>query len=245
MIINTKSLPSRGELTPDIFEIEINPLTYRQLIKYTKYKYDNEVESLVNDIEYLITDIPNWQMLSAYDLSSILFTRKYISASTDTSIIVSSKDGSANYRLNISDISFKSLDPSLMSLKEVILNGEKYEFHIPTIYEYYDVLKIFKELYILKDDWISTSEIMILASLGCNRSNSDKLYNSLANATGNDIVTIKYLDVMLNDSVNDVTLKNTNSNGGETVVNISKFITDIFRLIFLNRDLDSKLLIFK
>lgn len=239
------SLPSKGLTLQDksITEIDLKPLTYRQLVQYTNRTYENTVDQDIAEIElFIMPDIPVWNKLSAYDLSSILFTRKYISATYNDDLILTDKFG-AYYKVPISDITFKDINEELLHIKSIEINDKVYPFKVPTIEDYYNTLVAVSNVLTSQDFWLNRYDCMILASIGTTTINARDYINAYANASGDDIITIKYLDKLLNNTVNDVTVKGKKSNGedggDDRVISINKLIPDIFRLIQQNRLLNT------
>jgi len=229
MIVLTSSLPSKGKLS-DVKEIDLKPLTLKQIRQHSMHKYESDIDKLANDIEYLIRDIIGWKSLSAYDLSCILFTREYISATAKDTITITI--GNEPYTLRIADITFKDVPDDLLKINTVQLGGNNYIIKVPTIYEYYRNLKSVQSFLKSGNIWLTKNDIMIMTALGMNETNFKQFYEMYSNLSENDLSMINYLDLLLNDSTNDVTVK---GNGGETVVKINNFITDIFRFIIFNR----------
>lgn len=235
------SLPSGGKTLKDknIQEIEINPLPYKKIIKYQQSKSQNPITRYIFDIENLIQDIPNWRDLCSYDLSSIIFTRKYLTASSGGSFRV--ELSGKIYEINTNDITFKDLNDEYLNMKSVELNGKTYLVHIPTIGEFYDNLKKFEPRY--KDEsWITPYDIMILTALGAEPITIMDYVFMYGNLSDEDIVTVEYLDTVINNVTNDITIK---SSGGDAVISVDKLITDLFRFISLNRRLNDAKINFK
>lgn len=237
------SLPTKGVTikNPSVTYIDINPLKYKQLKDFTNRTYVTDIDKTIAEIECFIQDIDNWRDLSAYDLSSIIFTREYISATYKEEIIVTS--GGVDYKVPIADITFKDLNEELLKIKSIELQDRVFPFKIPTILEYYQTLITVSSELKSDDFWLNKYDCMILAAIGLNPSNFDEYLKIYAEAAGDDIVTIKYIDRLLNNQVNDVTVKG--QGGDDRVISIQKLISDIFRLIQNNRLLNTSKVKFK
>jgi len=224
MIISSSNLPSKGKLSP-IELVDLKPLTYKQIVKYNSRKNTNEISKTIWDIECILSDIPCYESLSAYDLKSLIFTRKYISATFNDKVKVTI-NGSL-YHFDVSDLSFKEISDELLNISAINISGTVLPFNVPTIGRLYKTLKLLEG-----NDGLDLRFIMIATSLGAD-TNYSQVMDALSNATQGDIVTIDYLDKLINDPLNDVVIK-----GGEAVVNVSDTITDIFRFIRINNELD-------
>ena len=96
MITPINTLPSGGYCKSKLKEITLKPLVLEEVNKYCSMKYPSTIEKMVWDIENLIMSIPGWEDLSAYDVTGLLFMRKYISATfkPDLKVTVKIKKGS-------------------------------------------------------------------------------------------------------------------------------------------------------
>jgi len=232
MKVLSSTLPSKGLLSP-ISEIDIKPLTYSQIKNYQSRHYENKVEQLCWDIECLMSNIEGYQSLSIYDLKSIIFTIKYTSASFNESINVKVKGKPVTIKLK--DINFKEISPELLSIAGIVLNGEMLSFSVPTVGQVYELLKVTST-----DSRYDYNDIVLICALGGSKDNFNHISNLILNATApQDILMIDYLDDLLNNVTDDITVE------GGAVVNISDIITDIFQLIKLNRKLDRTKIITK
>jgi len=239
LLVNT--LPSQGYCKSKRDFIEINPLTYRQLKKYTSAKYTTEIEKLVWDIECLIQDIIGWEDLSMYDLTSLLFTRRLLSATFEPELKLTFGDNV--YTINIQDISFKDMPVELKTLDTVEINGKKFKFRLPSLYEYYKVLKYASgdvenlNDFSLEIVTFASTLVPISSSEDQSWENMDSLdaykqaIKSVDTSVQQDIVVIETIQTLLQDKLNDVTVK---GEGGETAVSLNGLTADIFRLIWLN-----------
>ena len=231
------SLPTKGITIPNglIRELDINPLTYKQLVKFTNKDYINDIDKTIAEIENFITDIHHWELLSAYDLSSILFTRKYISATLNNELLL--RYNGKDYSIPLDSITFKDFNEELLNIKTVDINGKTFLFKVPTIKEYLEALRAVSSVSTDEELWLNKYDVMILTALGLNQSNVRDMLYDYSNASGDDVVTIKHIDNLLNNTVNDVTIKD--ANGGDKVVDVNRYATDIFQLIYLNRPLNT------
>lgn len=227
------SLPTKGATLKNASfnSIDINPLGFRQLVNFTNRSYETDIDKTIAEIECFIKDIPNWEFLSAYDLSSIVFTREYISATFSDDLIVEANG--ETYNVSMADITFKDLNEELLKIKSIELQDRVFPFKIPTINDYYMTLLNISNKLTASDFWLNKYDCMILAAIGLNPVNMDEYLDIYANASGDDIITIKYIDRLLNNTVNDITVKG--EGGDDRVISITKLIPDIFRFIQNNR----------
>lgn len=233
------SLPSEGfGVETDQSYIDIKPLTWKEVRKYNQFKYDGALDSLIWDIETLVQGIEGWEKLSSYDLSAIIFTRKYISATFNGSLKVAMKN--KVYEIPMADITFKEMLGDLKNIEEIIINNERLKFRIPNILNYYmDLKSVVGDPVYSDDSYMQTlylASCLIPADMVENEAIDYqaaflKVLPIIDSATQEDIVVLETLSDQLNDLYNDVTVK---SEGGETVVKIKNLTADIFRLIKLN-----------
>lgn len=267
MKVMTKTLPSRGYGKPVEF-IDIEPLTYRELRNYTSKSYQKgTVDSLIWDIECLIQDIEGWQTLSSFDITAIIFTRKYMSASFGDKVKLDL--GGQTYELSMSEINFKDLSKELIRVNKIILNGHVFLFSLPTIEHYYKILKAISQGAIVIDGEVDL-DIVYLASCLINitknentsifkrksyasikkshYSNTDEAienfitaYNDINSCIQSDVAFVNRLLHLLTDKTHDVTVF---IEGGASVVNLDRLITDIFRFIEVNEGVNSNKVIY-
>lgn len=231
------SLPSKGLTIKNnvIDGVEISPLTYKQLVNFTNNIYENDIDRTIAEINCFIKDIPNWEILSAYDLSCLVFTREYISATYEDELILTI--GDSKFNVSMADITFKEINDELLQIKSIELRDQVFPFKIPTISDYYSTLISVSSKLDSKDFWLNKYDCMILAAMGLNEINAYELIDTYANAVGDDIITIKYIDRLLNNTTNDITVKG--QGGDNRVVSITKHLPDIFQLIQDNRVFNS------
>lgn len=238
------SLPSQGFCEAKQDFIELNPLTYRQLLKYTSAQYSTKNEQLIWDIENMIQDIPGWELLSSFDITALLFTRRMITATFEPELKLTY--GKTLYNIKVSDIHFKDMSDDLKRIETVIINEKRYKFHIPTIYDYYKVLSYTKGMEEYANDY-STDLILLSSCLIPEEMYKPedpnykpdvipafkKVSEVVENATHEDILVIESILTLLKDRLNDVTV---HGEGGETAISLNGLTADIFRLIWLNSD---------
>ena len=246
-------------------------MTYGQCKHYTSAKYTTDIEQLVWDIECMIQDIDGWEDLSMFDLTSLLFTRRLLTATFDTKLKLTY--GTNVYEISVQDISFKDISKELKTLDTVTINGQTFKFRIPTLYDYYKVLKYAvtdeKNLENWKLEVITFAACLVPTSLltlqepsGVDKRKALERTNIDTNAIDNvdaldaykiaityvetsvhgDIAVIETIQMLLQDKLNDVTV---HGEGGDTAISLNGLTADIFRLVWINAGDISNRIVFK
>ena len=245
MILNTNTLPSKG-LTTAIREINLLPMNYQEILDYNAFRPEEELDKEIHEIEGILGNVPNYGMLSAYDLKMLIFTRKWISATFDPNIIV--PINGYKYTINVGDITFKDIDKTdLMQITSVTLNSGTYPFVIPSIDQYLKTLRFLVGRNIKTD----RNTAMLISSLDT-MNDTDRIAWAIHHAESDEIVALRRLCKTLCDPVNDVTVrrldpmptgnmiitdkvKGKDGNIKEvSVVDINASITDMFRFLESN-----------
>lgn len=140
MKILVSRLPSGGfGSTLDI--LEIPPLNYGQLIKYSSEKDSDEVSNLIWDIENLICTLKDWERLSSYDVHAIIAYRKMLTLSLTGKITLTSGES-----FDLSDIQFTDLKRELIGdIKEIELGKKKYHPSILSMEKFYKALLMYQQ----------------------------------------------------------------------------------------------------
>lgn len=224
MIIGVNTLPSKGFNCP-IKSINMEPITYSELIEYTSASPKTEIDKLIWDIEKLLQPIPEWESLSAYDVRPLLFTKKLISVKTEGMIKISYNGGVTT--VNVNDIAFKNLDEELTSIAGVTLNSKFYRFSIPTANRLYETLKD------MQMNSIYNAKSAYLVSALKEDHSTQTIINMLDQLKGADIAMVNYLSTLLYDMCQPVKIE-----GGAVINNLDDVITDIFRFITINSPVD-------
>lgn len=238
MITPINTLPSGGYCKSKLKEITLKPLVLEEVNKYCSMKYPSTIEKMVWDIENLIMSIPGWEDLSAYDVTGLLFMRKYISATFKPDLKVTVKD--KVYEIPISSINFKQLTDDIKNLDEVHVNGHEFKFEVPTIHDYYLVLKTLSAM----DKYREERDFELINMCTClipkemygsetyNPINAfNQVYPVVMTSIQSDIAVLMAVSDLFNDRYNDITI---HTEGGETAVRINNLTADMFRLIRLN-----------
>ena len=257
MKLLVESLPSQGHCKSKQDFITINPLTYGQCEHYASAHYMTSIENLIWDIECMIQDIQGWEDLSMYDLTALIFTRRLLTATFGPTLKLTR--GSTVYEINVQDISFKDMSKELRTLDTISINGQTFKFRIPTLYEYYKILKYVASDEKNLEDWmldvITFASCLVPMSMLTMQEPKGKKSDTTPNAPPDvlanvdvleaykqaimyvetsvheDITVIKTIQVMLKDQFNDVTI---HGEGGDTAISLYGLTADIFRLIWIN-----------
>lgn len=221
MIIPTSALPSKGYGTL-VKSIEIKPLTYKEMIEYSDGMPKDRYLRKIWDIEKLIKRIPEWRHLNCYDIDSLIFTTKYISAATTDKFTITFDDGSVHDIL-LSNIKFENLNPDSLLIKFIKLNEVKFPFNICTVSNYLDIIT---ELSINSNIKIAS----LAAILGYNKGNTQVL-DYINGATYDEILLLDNLYYKIFEIVKPIEVDGA-------VVDVNNSITDIFRFLKINKFMD-------
>lgn len=118
MKVLAKNLPSQGYLTKGNI-IDIEPLNYGQLIKYSEVKFNKgqEVSEFLWDFDNLVKTIVGWEDLCSFDLPAIIALRKMVSINLQGTFTLSS-----GKEFSLKDVNFTDFNENLSQLEGVTLD---------------------------------------------------------------------------------------------------------------------------
>jgi hypothetical protein len=221
MIIPASALPSKGYGTL-INSIEIKPLTFKEMIEYSEGIPKDQNLKRIWEIEKLVKRIPQWRNLNCYDIDSIIFSTKYISAvfKDKFNIIV---DGGKEVEIELNKISFNDLDKNLLEIKFIKLGDKKFPFNIPTISSYLDTITTLT---------VNNSyKVAALASVLGYTKHSPEVLDYINNATYDEIILLDNLFIKSFNTIKPLEV-------GDMVIDVSNSITDIFRFLRANQNIN-------
>ena len=153
MKILVSKLPSGGfASTLDI--IDLQPLNYGELMKYSSEKSSDPLSDLLWDMENLICTIRGWEELSSFDTHVLIAYRKMLTLSLSGSITLLNGE-----KFDLSDIEFSDLDRELIcSIEEIKLGNKKCKPSVLSMGKFY------KYLVGCKNDGIENDKLAIIGS---------------------------------------------------------------------------------
>lgn len=140
MKVLVSRLPSGGfGSTLDI--LDITPLNYGQLIKYSSEKSSDEVSDLIWDIENLICTLNGWEKLSSYDTYALIAYRKMLTLSLTGQVTL--VDGST---FDLSDVQFTDLKKEeIGGISSIKLREKEYKPSIMSMERFYKALLVYRQ----------------------------------------------------------------------------------------------------
>lgn len=189
-------LPSKG-FASTLEIVDVQPLNYGQLLKYSSEKSTDPLSDLIWDMENLILTIPGWEELSSYDLFVLIAYRKMLTLSLRGKLTLTTGE-----EFDLSDVSFSDLDLEKVSkIIGIEVAGKTRKVSIKSMKKLYHTLLEFRE------DGVTSDK---LAILGCYLGMSAREVISL---TSDDIVICESLyPVIISHPVVEV------KGGGEVIL---------------------------
>ncbi len=182
------------------------------------------------------------ESLSSFDLSTLIFTRKYISATFEPKFKVADSLGEI-YEIDIGEIQFKTLSKELKNIESIDLDELSYCFEIPPAGKWYKYLKMVQTGKLPED---TDLDLLYLAScLEFKNASSEMalpelhiklILDRLLGTSQSNAAVIFELVEQLTRKTEDIVIK---TKGGESVIRLDPFFTDLFRLALLNRGASS------
>ena len=172
MYISNQELPSKGLFSREGgTNIEIKPLTFKQLLDYIENVEINPIAKLRKDLNLLASTGVDLYKVSLLDMDYLIFMLKSITISDDIKFNSSTKcyscDQITQFSFNLSQIHFKDFDTEENRIPSKInIGGEMRKIRVPSIGEFLSVLDtIYKfnpevklaqiKLYSLFDEWFA------------------------------------------------------------------------------------------
>lgn len=251
MEILTQHLPSGG-YGYSFPSITIKPMTFIEVVGYLESVPTDKLSKYLFDIKWLAKDDPNIYNCYVMDLDYLIFMKKIITISNDTTISLSfkcSECGKAiNEKILINKLKFKAADDIVLEGADVEINGKVFSIKPPTVKEFLNVFD--KYLRYRKIEDLDTIKLISLVSEFDNNPNA--VENIISSATYEGITMLLMLKELYFDRVEPIEISCPHCNEGRKeeerryqTVRIDKLIVDFFRDISENNRLDPNKIKFK
>jgi hypothetical protein len=229
MKLNTETLPSEGYGCP-YKELDVEPMNYSELIAYKKLYVGSEKDKLLADIDTIVNGIKGAMALNIYDLKAIIFTRKFITGTYNP--IFKVEHGNLIYIVDASKIEFKKLDENITNISKIKLGDEFYNFNLPTISYFRNVLFDINTTHSNLDMKL----VYILSMLGY-LENKDQVFKAVTTAKQQDILLLENIYKKIAHPIKSYGLMSSldsQEGGGPVIDDLNETITDLFRFIEIN-----------
>lgn len=200
MLIPSSQLPSKGLFTKDKVNIDIYPLTFKQLLDYMETPEVTPIGKLRKDLKVLSSMGVDLNKVSLLDMDYLIFMYKAITIKDNVKFNSSSTcaycGGAIDFSFKMTDISFQSFDeednriPTQINLSNDEEEKIMMEIRIPTIAEY---LKIVEEVLSMSPD-IKLAQIRLYSLFAEWETNPMKIVNLINNATRRAAGNLLFLD---------------------------------------------------
>lgn len=251
MQLMTEYLPSGYEYP--FASIKIMPMKFAEILEYVENVPKNEVDKFYFDYCVLKADDPNVDNLLLPDLEYVIFMKKAITLSKESSFIVTidCPECHNKFRQRITipnDVKYSRIDKQFINGIQVEVNGEIHSVKVPTVTEF---MRVFSNYHRLKN--ITDMKIIKLIALFQSATVLPNKYENLVTqATYDDITLMTMLSQLFYEIVEPVKvycpscnreITNPNEKRG-MVVEINSLITDFFRDVIINNGLtESKIIL--
>lgn len=235
MRITINELPSRG-IDDRSEEININPLTFRDLLTYTRNQESakDELSKFLVDYNQFKSKVNNWKSISLMDLDYLIFRYKKLTVSDDKefSVELTCEDCGSRNQLY--------LDSTLINVSKqlrydyrgsIVLNNKTYTYEVPTL-EFFDsvLTKIIK--------YNKGFELKLIKLITCFpdfKNSPNEIESLVVNAKGDDIIRLSVLYSMYFDSKININHKCKNCSGGHWSIEVRSLIDQVFLSMLLSR----------
>jgi hypothetical protein len=236
-----EALPSKGYGTQET-GVQMNPMTYREILKYETRNPESDSDRLLWDIECVLNSMSNYKNISLYDLRVLIFIRKFISSSGGQDVLLSYSCPSCGSQekasLNLSSLKWIPIKDDVRNLEAIILKERRFKFVIPSIGYFEDCLRK-----ILGSDLdYPLRSIYICSLLGFIENPAVKTY--VDRAALDEILLLDYIYNLTFNSVSSPKFTCERCEK-ESVIGIEDSITDIFQSIRTNYSINQEKIITK
>ena len=251
MEILSSYLPSAG-VGYDFASIHLDPMTFLEMTQYTEGTKDiSPIEKYFYDIRMLTREDPNILKCYIMDIDFLIFYKKLISISSDTSITITVKCPNCGATLKKSinlekDIKFETIDEKIMNGALVELNGHKYDVAVPTVQDLLKVFDVFKK-FSRANDLKMMKTISLFKDFDIK---SQQIEKDVLGATRGDITLLLALRDLYFDRVEPIKIMCPNCKDIEEerrvmTVSVDSLIVDFFQSVCINNGLDGTKILFK
>ena len=216
MRILISKLPSSG-FGSTLDMIDLQPLNYGELLKYSEHGSHDPLQDLIWDIDTFIRTIPQWEELSSFDVNVLVAYRKMLTLDISGRVKIGDEE------IDFTKVNFSDIDRNILRIESVSLGGKEYKPVIRKMDEFYRTLCTYQASGVTDDK---------LAILGSYFSIDP---TSLLSLTGGDIAVCEKLYPKI-ISHPTVELK-----GGGEVILVGKASQLFRRLLEVQGNVDSKI----
>ena len=241
--VTVNMLPSQGRLGGESLEMNLKSLTLKEIIDYSMIPGFTYTQRMSRDIDLIRKDLGDLtSRLYLIDLDCLIYIKKTISITTQENVKVDvicphcgkSQQISMNFRDSLEHC---MVPDEALKVKEVIIDGKRLKFQIPTIDYYQKVLKEFLKYNEDPNERVST----LCACLGF-FDNPREIKRLIEDATLDEILLVDQLHAWISGSrkFQSYTCSSCRKEADVIVPNMS---ADMFRSIQINNELSGRKLI--
>lgn len=252
MNILTSQLPSGG-YGYTFSSISVSPMTFLQITKYLENVPENDsLEKYLFDIKNLVEEDRNVLDLYIMDVDFLIFYKKLITVSSDSSFQVSLTCPTCGHKINTTvsmnkDIHFKAVEKSTMDGASIEFeNGHKYETVVPTVKEFLRVFERYLRFRKIEDMKLIKTISLIKGDY------PNEIESDVLDAKHSDITLLLALYELYFDRVETIPVYCPECNKDkrpeerrEIAVSVDTLIADFFREICINCPIDGDKILFK
>lgn len=253
MEIITSYLPSAG-VGYDFGSLHLSPMTFLEMTEYLDASKDlGPVEKYFFDIRMLTKEDPNVLKCYVMDVDFLIFYKKLISVSGNTTLTISVPCPTCGTILKKKidlehDIKFENIDEKIMRGAIVELCGHKYDIVVPRVSDLLRVFDVYKRFSRIND-----LKMMKTVSLFKDfETSSQQIEKDVLGATRDDITLLLCLRELYFDRIEPVEIycpacnhEKTGKERRSVAVSVDSLIVDFFQSVRINCGLDGSKILFK
>jgi uncharacterized Zn finger protein (UPF0148 family) len=252
MNVLTSQLPSGG-YGYSFSSVSVSPLSFLQITKYIEGCPENDnLEKYLYDLKMLIDEDKNVLDLYIMDADFLIFYKKLITVSSDTTFQVSISCPVCGHKVNTQismnhDIHFKAMEKSTMEGAEIEMgNGHKYTTIVPTVREFFRVFERYLKFRKIED-------LKLIKTISLIQSDyPNQVEEDVLGAKHSDITLLLALYELYFDRVETIPVFCPECNRDkkleerrEIAVSVDSLIADFFREVCINCPIDGDKILFK
>jgi hypothetical protein len=253
MEILTSYLPSGG-VGYTFGSLHLSPMTFLEMTEYMDSSKDlSPIEKYFFDIRMLTKEDPKILECYVMDVDFLIFFKKLISVSGNTTLTISvpcpSCGNILKKKINLEkDIKFENIDEKIMNGAIVELGGHRYDIVIPRVSDILRVFDVYKKFSRLND----LRMIKTISLFKDFETASQQIERDVLGATREDITLLLCLRELYFDRIEPVEIFCPACNKGKpekerrsVAVSVDSLIVDFFQSVRLNCGLDGSKILFK
>lgn len=248
MEIISSYLPSSG-IGYKFPSIKLNPMTFLQMTRYTEdTKNLSQIERYFYDIRMLIDEDSNVLNCYIMDLDFLIYYKKLISVSGNTTLTVSVQCPSCGTVIKREvdfekDIKFEAIDEKIMNGAQILLGKEKYDIRVPTVQNLLKVFDVFKRYSRVND----LKMMKTLALFEDFDTKSQQIEKSVMGATLDDITLLLALQELYFDRVEPIKTicPKCDKERRGMAMSVNSLVVDFFQSIAINSKFNGSKIVFK